>query len=575
MMRPTPERLPMRSGSRPPSPARRLLRHWHMLRHVPLRQLWRRAELMASYRLAPWLPDSRAPAPPLRPRFASSPLPLHADRARFEDGTLTLRLPWGERRFADPIAWSPPPAAGATAASDWARLHYMEYLVFLGDDAFRHLVESWIAGNPRRGRGAVRYAWRPYNLSIRVVGWMYELARRRSRLDAAFLERAAASVAAQIRFLERHLETDLRGNHLIRNIRALLCAGAFFAGSEAERWSRLGARLLARELEEQVLPDGMHYERSPTYHCQVLGDLIDCRVWLPSGPLREALDARLEAMLRVAHVLTHPDGGVALFNDGALSGAHAVALLERSLLSLLGARPTPPRGAFALPQAGYFGWRGEDELFVVDCGPLGPDYLIGHGHCDMLSFEWSVAGRRLIVDPGTYCYPEGRRRHLSRGTASHNTLAIAGEEQSDIYGAFRCGRRARPRLRSWRESPHGFLFEGSHDGYGHLPGAPEHVRRIAFEPGRMRLSDRLTADAGRPAATGFLLHPDWRVDRLSETRVRMSAEGAVVEMEASVPVTLEEGEWYPELYVARPTVRLRVAPVTAGEGVEMRFERRA
>ena len=42
-------------------------------------------------------------------------------------------------------------------------------------------------------------------------------------------------------------------------------------------WAR---QLLASELDEQVLADGMHYERSPAYHCQVLADLIDMRPWL-------------------------------------------------------------------------------------------------------------------------------------------------------------------------------------------------------------------------------------------------------------------------------------------------------
>lgn len=540
-------------------PGRWLVRYWHMLRNVPPRQLLRRAELLCRYRLAPLLPDSPRPPPPLRDDVPPPVLPRHPERGAFAEGRLKLRLPWGERVFPEPIAWDPGTRDEETVEADWANLHYMEFLEGLDDDAFRHLIEDWIRNNPRRRRGAVRYAWRPYNLSIRVVVWMRELAHRRSRLDPDVLAFAARSLAAQIRFLEHHLETDLRGNHLIRNLRALLAAGRFFAGPEAGRWQRLGSALLAAELDEQILADGCHYERSPSYHCQVLGDLLECRAWLPAGPLRERLDERLAAMVRAARLLDHPDGRVALFNDGGLHVAPTVEELEGSFTALLGPPPTPPAGAFALPEAGYWGFHDRRDVLIVDCGPLGPDYLVGHGHCDMLSFEWSVDGRRLIVDQGTYRYPDSPRRRVSRRTASHNTLAIEGIEQSDVFGAFRCGRRARPHLRLWRPRRDGFAFEGAHDGYRTLPGRPLHIRRIDFDPARLRVTDRLDADPGRRASVGFLLHPDCRIERLAANRLRIRRETTVVEMDCSHEIAEEAAEWYPDLYVVRPALRLRAA----------------
>ena len=38
---------------------------------------------------------------------------------------------------------------------------------------------------------------------------------------------------------------------------------------------RKGKKLLLRELKEQVLNDGMHYERSPMYHLIILERLLD------------------------------------------------------------------------------------------------------------------------------------------------------------------------------------------------------------------------------------------------------------------------------------------------------------
>ena len=131
----------------------------------------------------------------------------------------------------------------------------------------------------------------------------------------------AASLGAQLRFLAGHIETDLRGNHLVKNLKALLWGGAVFTGPEAEAWRTLGSNLLASELEEQVLADGCHYERSPPYHGQVLADLIEVRALLPAGSLRDRLDEALGRMVSVARLLAHPDGLPAGFNDGGLGMA--------------------------------------------------------------------------------------------------------------------------------------------------------------------------------------------------------------------------------------------------------------
>ena len=77
-----------------------------------------------------------------------------------------------------------------------------------------------------------------------------------------------ASLSAHAGFLRRHLETDVGGNHLIKNLKALAGLAVFFAddGLLDRALDRLTGQLAV-----QVLPDGGHYERAPAYHCQVLG----------------------------------------------------------------------------------------------------------------------------------------------------------------------------------------------------------------------------------------------------------------------------------------------------------------
>jgi uncharacterized heparinase superfamily protein len=542
-------------------------RLWHTLRHTPPRQLLRRAELTARLRLAPRLWAVGGPVPPLASRPPSPPFPPRADRiARGPDGAWRLALPWGEATLTEPFPWRPA-TSGPEAAAVANNLQYMEFLESVDDAALAGFVDAWIGSNPLVAEGAVRFAWRPYNLSLRAASWARELARRGERLPPAFRDRMAGALASQLRFLAMHLETDIRGNHLAKNLKALLWGGGLFDGPEAAGWRELGSRLLASELAEQVLPDGCHYERSPPYHGQVLADLTECHALLPAGDLRDRLGEALARMARAALLLAHPDGLPAGFNDGGLRMAPPPA----ELAAALGA-PEPADGPFALPDGGYWGLKAPGERLVVDCGPLGPGYLPGHGHCDLLSLEWSTGARRIVVDQGTYQYAAGPRRQGSRSTLSHNTVSVAGAEQSDIHGAFRCGRRARPELLAWRTEGPRLWFAGTHDGFDRLQGKPRHVREVEAEPGHLSIRDRVEGGAGQPATCRLLLHPDCTV-QLEGMSARLRSGSLEIEITASLPLAAEPAEWYPDLYVSRPTTRLAATFPAGGPGLRLELRR--
>jgi uncharacterized heparinase superfamily protein len=339
---------------------------------------------------------------------------------------------------------------------------------------------------------------------------MQQIVRRREGLSAEFLELACNSIARQLCYLERDLEKDIGCNHLVKNIKALIWGSTFFSGA-AERWRETGVELLAQVLAEQVLPDGMHYERSTSYHCQVLADLLECRYALGGDPLGGVLDDALRSMVGVAADLAHLDGEVALFNDAGLAMAYSPRECLAVYFRLLG-RPPKRRRIFALESAGYFGMREDGNYFIADCGPIAPDALVAHAHGDILSFEWSVAGKRIVVDQGVYEYNAGARRQAARSAASHNTLSIEGADQADLFGAFRCGRRPTAEVLRHQESEDGFVLEGAHNGYATLPGKPQHARRFEVSRHTISILDLVEGRPEKPVSIGFLLHPKCRVD---------------------------------------------------------------
>lgn len=463
----------------------RLQRYWHTLRYLRPVQVYGRIW----FRLSRRRPDLRA-APPSRPHTQAWNAP--GLRPRSMIGPAQFRFLRQTHPVDGPRDWN-------LSQRDklWLyNLHYFDDLNAVDADArtgwHRALITRWIDENPPgRGNG-----WEPYPTSLRMVNWVKwalrqdappgegdpARVRQPSEDTPAALNRADGptlsplesagfqhSLAVQARWLRRRLEHHLLGNHLFANAKALVFAGAFFRGEEAAGWLGLGQRLLVRELREQILADGGHFERSPMYHAILLEDVLDLLHLAECYP--GALDAKLvslcrdraRAMLAWLAAMTHPDGDIGFFNDAAFGIAPRCDELARFAATLkVPASGSPMAGSAAAPEngpaadgsrplllthlreSGYVRVEAGPAVTLLDVAPIGPDYLPGHAHADTLSFELSLFGQRVIVNGGTSRYGTGPERSAERGTAAHSTVEIDGQDSSEVWGGFRVARRARP-----------------------------------------------------------------------------------------------------------------------------------
>lgn len=472
--------------------------YWHTLRHLRPVQIYGRVR----FRL-------------VRPRVDVAPAP-------------DLRAPSGA--WAAPAARAPSLAgpgefhflgqAGALAEIGWdgpARDKLWRYNQHYFDDlnaaaaperAEWHtaLIADWLAQNPP-GRGT---GWEPYPTSLRIVNWI-----KWARAGQSLSGKAVQSLAIQARWLSRRLEYHLLGNHLFSNAKALVFAGLFFEGSEAERWLETGLEILTREIPEQILADGGHFERSPMYHALALEDLLDLvnitncyRVALTSEQQTQADRWResAQAMRCWLHAMSHPDGAISFFNDAAFGIAPDNAALD-AYAGRLGFEPVdrmPPTRWLAA--SGYARLSCGPAVALLDMAPVGPDYLPGHAHADTLSFELSLFGERVLVNSGTSCYGDSDERLRQRGTAAHNTVVVDGRDSSEVWAGFRVARRARLRdmVVTAGDAP---IAQGTHDGYRCLPGAPLHQRRWRMDDGSLAVSDRI-GNGNLPAEARFHVHPE-------------------------------------------------------------------
>lgn len=482
--------------------AQTLLTWWHTLRHLrPVQwyaRLWFRAHRPSvDRRAAPArrqvgrriMPAKGRPASMLAPtRFSFIGIARDLDEM----------IGWDDARV--PRLWR-------------YNLHYFDDLV--ADDAgarrswHRALVDRWIAQNPPP-RGT---AWEPYPTSLRIVNWVRWILAGNDATSAML-----TSLAIQIRWLRGRLEHHLLGNHLWANAKALVFGGTFFDGCEADAWRNHGLRLLRREIAEQVLPDGGHFERSPMYHSIILVDLLELLeldgVFPDVLPANDVAIWRETAarMLSWLQTMSHPDGDIALFNDAALG----IAMRTQDLLRFaeeLGSPAVPPLRELAhLAPSGFVRADWDDATLIADVGEIGPSYIPGHAHADTLSFELSLGASRLIVDSGTSTYEAGVERLRQRSTAAHNCLEIDGRNSSEVWSSFRVGRRAHPCRLSIRRDDARVIVQCAHDGYRHLKGSVMVTRVWEASPRRLRILDRLEGRA-RTAVSRFHLHPAVRVER--------------------------------------------------------------
>lgn len=324
-------------------------------------------------------------------------------------------------------------------------LQYFEYCVPLAAryakradssdwGTFKRLLESWMdcCVYPNGD------AWHPYTISLRLVNWLIclDLFGEIAWQDKAFMDRLLGSIYVQYRHLLLNQEKHLLANHYFENLKTLLICSAMFGERDVYA---VVSRDFEKQLEEQILPDGVHYERSLMYHKLILEGLL--RVELASHelgyPLPSCMRNKEQLMLDAMASLEKGMGKTPFFNDSADGVAKECERLVIACGSVLGLAPDDSKTDF--PFAGYYKLYCGDMALMLDAGDPGPRYMLGHAHCDCLSYELSLRGRPVVVNSGTYAYQSDLRSYF-RSTRAHNVLIVGSEEQLECWGEHRVAR---------------------------------------------------------------------------------------------------------------------------------------
>ena len=319
--------------------------------------------------------------------------------------------------------------------------------------------------------------------------------------------------------ISNYLSTYFSPNtHLLGEAMALFFLGTLFPSLEqAKKWQELGWKILVDGARTQVRDDGFYFEQSTYYHVYALDLFLHARILaaLAGIAVPDEFDQTLQRILKALLLLGRSgaapsvgdDDGGRLFDgrrnrqqhllDPLVTGA---VVYRRGDFKFVGRAPheemlwllgpnglaefeslssvEPSRDSTALESSGYYVMADSEQQLVIDAGSLGWANG-GHGHADALSVSLIRNARNLLMDPGTFEYVgnSGERARL-RGTGSHNTMKVDGQDQAEATGPFSWKNHLQVKVRSWIVGQKFDFFEGSHDGYSRLPSPVTHRRWV-------------------------------------------------------------------------------------------------
>jgi hypothetical protein len=445
------------------------------------------------------------------------------------------------------IDWRLDPVHGKRAPLEpWFRIPFLDFAV-VGDhkviwelNRHQHLVTlakaRLLSGDEKYARELLAQ-WRswikanPYPLGInwgstlevafRSLSWIWvdQLLGSAEGASAEFRAEMAPVLAFHGRYIERYLSTHFSPNtHLLGEALALFFLGTLYPQMpRADRWKEAGWRVVLREAERQVRPDGVYFEQSLYYHVYALDFFLYARLLAARNDIEipKAFDAVLARMLEVVETLAQagpPEGfgdddGGRLWNprrnrtehmtDPLALGAliystqfSAVRLTEESVWlfgeravdefgreatnGAIGSRAFPDGGIYVLADSAPCA-----QAMMVDAGPQGAGRS-GHGHADALSLRLTMDGERWLVDAGSgvYIAKDSVDRNVFRGTGAHNTMRVDGADQAVADAPFSWTHIPTAQAEHWIVGKSFTYFVGSHNGYARLADPVLHRRQL-------------------------------------------------------------------------------------------------
>ncbi len=343
-------------------------------------------------------------------------------------------------------------------------------------------IENWIDENPLMY--SINWCC-AMDVSIRAINWMYavNMIMESPSVSDNFIKILYRSLFEHGFFIYNNLEKGIpySNNHYASDLVGLLFLSQIFPQNKySKKWWNFALPEFYKEVREQVLPSGVHFEKSISYH-RLMTELFAYSLLLLKRideyvPID--VEYRIKSMFDFVAHYTKPNGLTPMISDnddGRFLPFYKYDLRDhRYLLSLAALLYEQPEYKYhtnkcvidnyflygedsyvkyyqinstvQMPlssyhqDAGFAILRSEDVYLFVVNGGLGkydnPTFkpLGIHTHADLLSFELAIGENDVLIDPGAYIYTANPKANIEfRSTKKHNTIVIDGRNQYNLY----------------------------------------------------------------------------------------------------------------------------------------------
>lgn len=429
-------------------------------------------------------------------------------------------------------------------------LHYFDYLISLLDNLntkklnyIVNTITSWIDNNKLGQREYYKGNWNSYCISLRLINWIKVFIIIQDQITVEFKNKWLSSIYNQTMFLYNNLEKDLQGNHLLEDGFGLLWSGILLDNKKVVDKAK---SLVSKQLEEQILQDGAHFELSPMYHNIMLYRLLDI-VNLYSANYNS--DLFLSSLKKYGSRMSSwawstllDKEKISLLNDAAFN----IAPNTKYLLGY--AKQLEIDYTFIqLTDSGYRRHSTSHYDCIMDVGKIGPDYIPGHAHADTFNFILHVDKKPIIVDTGTSTYKNNDNRAYERSTSAHNTVEINETNSSEVWSSFRVGRRSK--ITYLEESKHKVVAR--HDGYKKF--GITHERSFTTLDDSIEIIDRILGEKSSSSKAFLNFHPEAHVSIQNDTLV---IEKVNITFENYQSIIMEDSYYAPEFHKKIPSKKI-------------------
>jgi uncharacterized heparinase superfamily protein len=272
----------------------------------------------------------------------------------------------------------------------------------------------------------------------------------------------------------------------------------------------------------------------------------------------ELLRQYCEMGLKFYQAILFPDQKFPLFNDSAFYISPSYADLNtyhQRLFKRQSCTTQESNALIALKESGLFGYRSDQDMFILTAGDIGPHYQPGHTHCHLLSYELMLSGQRVVVDSGVYEYEPGPMRQYVRSTCAHNTVMVDDEEQSEVWGEFRMARRAKVLNTQIEKQNDCIHFEGLYQGFPAVKGNIFHNRKVKLKfiynanITSIHIEDIISGMGNHKVKSFIHLHPDISLKDKGNGRIELTSKKNLrlqLYIDEGIHYNLEDSFYCPE-----------------------------